>query len=104
MQIVPLNANPNQTLTIGLSNQACQIDVYQTPFGLFLNLYVNDGLIIAGVLCQNLNLLVRGRYLGFQGDLGFYDTQGKSDPEYLGLGSRYQLIYLSPSEIPAGVG
>ena len=104
MQIVPLTANPNQTLTIGLDNQACQISVYQTPDALFLDLYVNDALIIAGVICQNLNRLVRDLYLGFQGDLGFVDTQGDSDPEYTGLGSRFQLIYLSPSELPPGVG
>jgi hypothetical protein len=104
MQIVPLTANPNQTLTVGLNNQACQISVYQTADALFLDLYVNDALIIAGVICENLNRIVRDLYLGFQGDLGFVDTQGDSDPNYTGLGSRFQLIYLSPSEIPPGVG
>lgn len=98
MQIVPLTANPNQTLTIGLNNQACQIAVYQTPDALFLDLYVNDALIIAGVICQNLNRIVRNLYLGFQGDLAFVDTQGTDDPNYLGLGSQFQLVYLSPSE------
>jgi hypothetical protein len=104
MQIVPLNANPNQTLTIGLNNQSCQIDVYQTPDALFLDLSVNNQMIIGGVICQNLNRIVRDLYLGFQGDLGFVDTQGVSDPDYTGLGTRFQLIYLSPSDLQPGVG
>lgn len=104
MLIVPLNANPNQMLTVGLDDQACQIAVYQTTKGLFLDLYVNNELIIAGVLCQNLNRIVRSLYLGFSGDLVFYDTQGTSSPAYAGLRSRFFLVYLSPSDLPAGVG
>lgn len=97
--IVPLNANPNQTLTVGLGNQACQIDVFQKGGRVFVNLYVNDALIIAGVLCQNLNRIVRDAYLGFDGDLAFYDTQGTDDPNYLGLGTRFVLVYLSADEL-----
>ena len=97
--IVPLNVNPNQTLTTGLNNQACQIDVYQTNNGLFMDLSVNNGLIIAGVLCQNLNRIVRNAYLGFIGDFVFYDTQGDADPDYTGLGTRFLLVYLSPAEL-----
>ena len=99
MQIVPLNANPNQTLTVGLLNQACQINVYQKSGGLFMDVYVNNALIIAGVLCENLNRIVRSLYLGFVGDFVFYDTQGTSDPDYTGLGSRFQLVYLSPHDL-----
>lgn len=103
-QTVPLNQTPNQELTIGLNNQVCQIAVYQKSGGLFLDLYVNDGLIIAGVLCQNLNRIVRSLYLGFSGDLAFFDTQGTDDPDYTGLGSRFLLEYVPPSELPAGIG
>lgn len=104
MQIVPLNSSPNQTLTIGLNNQACQIAVYQRFFGLFCDVFVNDEIIIAGVLCQNLNRIVRNLYLGFSGDLMFFDTQGNSDPDYTGLGSKFVLVYLSPDDLPAGEG
>lgn len=97
--IVPLNANPNQTLTVGLGNQACQIDVFQKGGRVFVNLYVNDALIVAGVLCENMNRIVRDAYLGFAGDLAFYDTQGTDDPNYLGLGSRFVLVYLTAAEL-----
>lgn len=104
MLIVPLNANPNQTLTVGLNNQACQLDVYQKTGGLFMDVYVNNALIIAGVLCENLNRIVRSLYLGFSGDFVFYDTQGTNDPDYAGLGSRFVLVYLAPADLPPGVG
>lgn len=98
-QIVPLQPVPNQTEQIILNGQNCQIEVFQTNDALFLNLYVNDNPVIEGVICENLNLIVRNLYLGFEGDLAFSDMQGTSDPNYTGLGSRYQLIYYSSSEV-----
>lgn len=104
MEIIPLDPVPSQTLTVSLSNQTCQIKVYQKLYGLFLDLSVNNVLIIGGVLCENLNRIVRSLYLGFQGDLLFIDNQGSSDPTFDGLGARYSLAYLSPSDLPSGVG
>ena len=104
MQVVPLNPSPNQKLTIGLDNQSCQIQVFQTDGGLFMNLAVNDEPIISGVLCQNRNRIVRSLYLGFNGDFYFDDTQGSEDPDYTGLGTRFFLVYLSAADLPEGVG
>ena len=59
--------------------------------------------IIAGVLCQNLNRIVRSLYLGFSGDFIWLDTQGTTDPIFTGLGSRYILVYLDESDL-AGEG
>jgi hypothetical protein len=102
--IVPLQPVPNQTTQIVLANQNCQINVYQTPAGLFMDLLVNDALIIGGVICQNLNRIVRSLYLGFSGDFVFADSQGADDPNYSGLGSRFQLVYLTAAELPANEG
>lgn len=99
MQIVPLQSTPSQTLGIGLAGQQCKINVYQKQPGLFFDLYVAGAVVITGVLCLNLNLLVRNSYLGFVGDLAFVDTQGTSDPDYTGLGARYQLVYLALGDI-----
>lgn len=104
MQVIPLVAVPNQNLTVSLGSQACQISVYQTLYGLFLDLAVNNEPIIVGVLCENKNRIVRSLYLGFSGDLAFDDTQGDSDPDYTGIGGRFQLTYLSPADLPPGVG
>lgn len=102
-QVVPLQPTASQSVTVTLNNQACTINVRQTSTGLYLDLYVNNELIIGGVLCENLNVIVRDAYLGFIGDLAFYDTQGDTAPVYTGLGSRYVLEYFAPSELPAGV-
>lgn len=100
MQEIPLRAIPSQTFTVNLNNQPCQIEVYQKLSGLYINLYVNNALIIGGVICQNLNRIVRDAYLGFQGDLGFFDnTKQGEDPIYTGLGSRFRLFYLEPQDL-----
>lgn len=107
MQIVPIQAIPNQTLQVQLGGQACIFNIYQLAYGLFMDVYVGNGLIVAGVLCENRNRIVRSLYLGFVGDVCFFDTQGgqnPQDPIFTGLGARYQLVYLSPSDLPAGEG
>lgn len=104
MERIPILAVPSQKLTVSLNNQTCQIEIYQKLSGLYCNLYVSNVLIIGGVICENLNRIVRSLYLGFQGDLIFNDTQGSDDPYYTGLGTRFLLVYLSPSDLPEGVG
>ena len=100
---IPLQAVPSQTVSVALNNQACQINVYTLTTGLYVDLLVNDAQIIGGVVAQNLNVIVRDAYLGFVGDLAFADTQGDEDPVYTGLGSRFILVYLFPSDLPAGL-
>ncbi len=97
--IVPLQPIPNQITNISLANQACTIHVKQNLTGLYLDLYIQDQLIIGGVICQNQNRIVRDAYLGFVGDLAFIDNQGDSDPYYTGLGTRFSLAYLETSDL-----
>ena len=78
--------------------------VYQKLYGLFIDLYVGGVLIIGGVLCENLNRIVRSLYLGFVGDLTFIDNEGTSDPTYDGLGARYSLAYLEAADLAPGEG
>jgi hypothetical protein len=99
MQIIPIKDVYSQVFSVSLANQPCQIELYQTSTGLYCDLYVNNALIIGGVICQNLNRIVRDLYLGFVGDLMFNDTQGTSDPSSPGLGTRYQLCYLETSDL-----
>ncbi|MGI4814260.1 MAG: hypothetical protein ACRYGG_13155 [Janthinobacterium lividum] len=98
MQVVPLSATPSQTVGCLLGGQSCNVSIYQKRYGLFADVYLNGKLVIGGVVCQHLNRLVRSAYLGFRGDLAFYDTQGFDDPSYDGLGNRWVLLYLSPAE------
>lgn len=104
MQIVPLDAVPNQTLSIALGGQNCQLNIYQKTVpvsALYMDVYVNNAPIILGVWCENLNRIVRSAYLGFIGDFVFNDTQGSSDPYYTGLGSRFLLQYLTTDDLSA---
>jgi hypothetical protein len=99
MLIVPLQPIPNQTLQAQLANQACTLTITQYAYGLYTTLSVAGQIVVASVVCQNLNRIVRSAYLGFVGDLTFFDMQGNADPVYTGLGSRYQLVYLEPSDL-----
>ena len=100
-QIVPVQAVPNQTLQVQLANQPTTLNIYQLSTGLFMDVEVNGELIIGGVICQNLNRIVRSAYLGYPGDFVWDDTQGTSDPVYTGLGARYLLAYLNVADLAA---
>jgi hypothetical protein len=120
MQIIAINPVDSQTIDVLLAGQSCKINVYYkqtTPNGgwqnntliingdtlfkpaLFLDLYVLNNPIITGSICLDRVNAVRNGYNGFIGGLAFIDTQGKSDPEYTGLGSRYVFVYLEASDI-----
>jgi hypothetical protein len=104
MLLVPTQAIPNQQFQVQLAGQACTIVLVQTAYGMFMTLYVGNSLIVASVIVENLNRIVRDSYLGFIGDFVFYDTQAANDPQdpvYTGLGSRYQLIYLEAPDLAA---
>lgn len=106
--IVPVQATASQTLAVQLSNQLCQINLRTRgvvgEFGLFMDLFSFGEPIVQGVKCLDRNRIVRDLYFGFQGDFAFYDTQGNDAPFYAGLGSRFQMVYILPSELPPGVG
>lgn len=102
---VPLAAVPSQTFSINLGGQACQIAVFQLGVGVGARLYFNLQLagqpIVNTRICRNAQrILLDAQYRGFLGDFMFIDTQGDTDPAYTGLGSRYELLYLSASELP----
>lgn len=105
-QSIPLLTVPAQELTVVLGGQVCQLKVYQKSTGLYMDVSVSNVLLVAGVICQNNNRIVRESYIGFLGDLAFFDTQGDDDPNYLGLGpaddARWALLYYSPAELGAG--
>lgn len=97
---VPLTTAPSQEVNVTLGGQPCRIRVYTKSINVpihppgtivtypppyentnpvFVDLYVNDAIIIGGVLALNQNPIVRDKYLGFIGDLAFYDLSGKGE-------------------------
>lgn len=67
---------------------------------LYCDMVLNGNQLFTGMQCLNTVPIGNYGYLGFSGALFFYDTQGQSDPSSPGLGSRYQLIYATPSAAP----
>lgn len=104
MQVIPIQPLPNQTMQVQLANQPCTLNIYQLAYGLFIDVVLNDSIIVGGVICENLNRIVRSLYLGFVGDFVFVDTQGTDDPIYTGLGDRFILVYLEEADLPADEG
>ena len=99
MQQIALSPVPNQNFQATLGGQASTIVLWTRSTGLFLDLYLGTSLVIGGVLALNNVLIVRQTYLGFAGDLAFYDTQGTTDPVYTAFGTRYVLRYFSPADL-----
>lgn len=101
MLAITLQPTASQAFTVNLAGQRCYIEIYQKSTGLFMDLTVNGYPVLNGQLCLRNVRLVRLEYLGFTGDLVFVDTLGLQDPSYDGLGGRFALLYLSPSEVGA---
>jgi hypothetical protein len=108
MQNIPVSPVPAQVMTVQLNgtqsgtpyNQNVRIRLYQLgTYGLFMDVYLSGALIVGGQICQDKNRIIRDAYLGFVGDLIVRDTQGSSDPDWSGLGTRYLLTYLTPDDL-----
>jgi len=91
--IIPLQPLADQTIQVFLGGQNCTIRVYQRRYGLFVDLYINNTLVRSGMEALNLVQIVRDPYLGFVGNIYFFDTQGTLDPTYDGLGGRFVFLY-----------
>jgi len=91
--LIPLQAVEDQTVQVYLGSQSCTLRVYQRRYGLFVDLFVGTTAVRRGLEALNLVKLLRDGYLGFSGNLYFFDTQGAEDPSYSGLGSRFVLLY-----------
>jgi hypothetical protein len=103
MLIVPAQANPNQAFNVSLGGQQVQLAIFQTNYGLFMNVAVSGTPIVNGVICENLSPVVREAYSGFIGDFIWIDTSGAGeDPVYTGIGARYQLVYLEAADLAGG--
>lgn len=99
MIVIPINPVPSQTMSVALNGQACQLSIYQKSTGMFMDVYVSGSPVVLGELCHDRCRIVRESYLGLVGDLVFFDTEGKIDPDYSGLGDRFILGYLTPAEL-----
>jgi len=119
MQIVPLSAVPSQNFAATLGGQAVEVSLYVLGAGLAQAMYMDliaggEPIYTARIVRAYSGLpdnappfmLVGARYLGFEGDFLFLDTQATAtnpaeDPEPAGLGARWQLMYFSLADLQA---
>lgn len=97
-QTIPIQPVAAQTFQATLGAQDCQITLRQFGNGLYIDVLNNttNTPIVSGRYCVDRVSIIRPAYLGFVGWLYFVDvTQAGQDPDYTGLGSRYQLVYES---------
>jgi hypothetical protein len=117
MLILPLAAVPSQNFAVALDGQAVSISVYQLgaalAAALYMDLISNGSPIFTARICRGYGalpdttapfMLSGAHYLGFEGDFVWLDTQASStvpteDPQYLGLGGRWQLLYLEQADL-----
>ena len=98
MQTVPLQPVPSQSTKVVLGGQNCQILIHQKPQGCFIDINADGVDIVVGIIVRDAVPLVCREYAGFSGNLLFIDSQGSSDPSYDGMGSRFDLVYLTDDE------
>lgn len=98
MRIIPVKSLASQTLGVLLNEQNTLINVYQKFYGLYIDVFLNDVLVIGGVIARDRNRIIRSEYFNYLGDFAFFDTEGDDDPDYTGLGERFLLAYLTEDE------
>lgn len=96
---IPLQPVPNQTLAVTLARQNAQIALRQNGPNMYFDLQLDGAYIVRTRICRDRQrLLLDAAYRGFVGDFAFIDTQGTEEPQFAGLGDRYQLVYLAEGE------
>jgi hypothetical protein len=90
---IPLKPTPSQTVSVVLAQQYCTINLYQKTTGMYFDLFLNGAPVVMCMMVRDRLALVREAYQGFVGNLMLVDLQGRLDPDYSGLGSRWALFY-----------
>ncbi|CND00962.1 Uncharacterised protein [Yersinia frederiksenii] len=99
MRTVSIEPLKSQSISVSLGGQQCGIRLIQRESFMYMDLTSNGVPLIQGVPCLYGNKMVGYKYLGFVGDFVFIDNVGQSDPEWNGLGSRFDLYYIEESDL-----
>ncbi len=94
MQVIPIQAIPNQIFNIVLNEQNCTFHFYQKGAFLFMDLSVDGEDVRTGFICLCDSNLLQYPTPYFKGLLYFSDLEGKgTPPQYSELGTRFVLFY-----------
>lgn len=91
--IIPLTATPSQETSCTLAGLSCRLWVRQLATGMYLDLWVESHLTLAGCLARDRVDMVQNPASCFAGTLLFADQYGTQDPDYTGLGGRFLLLF-----------
>ncbi len=91
--IIPTNKYPNQYLTVILNKQKCQIAIKQKTTGVFVDIIVDDKVMVIGQIVLDRVPILFEDYRGFVGSIEFNDTQKQENPDFSGFNGRFLLIY-----------
>lgn len=100
---IPLIQYPNQELQIILADQNCTIKLYQRGGYCYLDLSVDDNVILRGQLAIPGAQILANTMNGFKGNFYIVDTVNNADiqalPSYEEFSTRYVLLYLTEDEL-----
>ncbi len=97
-QTIPLQPVPSQSISFVVAGQNCQAKIYTAGGQMFADVQAGGVSLVSCVILRDAVPIVCRDYAGFVGNLVMIDTQGGDDPQYSGLGSRWQLVYLTADE------
>jgi hypothetical protein len=98
MYLIPLKPVANQTTTTVLGGQIVRVAIREMTTGVYLSAWLDNVQIQSGILCVDRVRMMDANYDGFVGALMFMDSQGTSNPEASGIGTRWNLYYLESGE------
>lgn len=93
---IPLQSVPDQTFSVELGGQDCEIHIYLRYSFLYMDLTVDDEIVFQGQICLNNVNMIQYNHEKFNGEIRFVDTQGTDDPYYTELNERWYLVYVQP--------
>lgn len=100
MQVIPLQAIPNQSFNIVLGEYNCILHLYQRGEYMYLDLTADSVVIRQGAICLVDVDILNYKNNNFDGYLFFSDLMGLFGiPNYSELGNRYVLFFATKEEI-----
>jgi hypothetical protein len=98
MLLIPLKPVANQTTTTMLNGQVVRVAVREMNTGVYLTAWLDNVVIQSAILCVDRARMMDSNYDVFVGGFMFRDSQGTSNPESGGIGTRWNLYYLEAGE------
>lgn len=84
----------SQVINTPVGNAVATFALSQKGGSLFADVALAGNTVAAGVAILDGVPIINNAYSGFPGDVAIVDTQGSTKPNYTGLGSRYQLVWV----------